>query len=293
MTDTQKYIAPKAGEVHDPLVKRALRSVYWAGCRLTSPLRTLPDFLIIGAQKAGTTSLFFYLQRHPDVFMARPKEVHFFDYQWSRGANWYRKYFPLAAAKQASLLAGEASPYYLFHPQAPKRVAALTPEAKIIVILRNPIDRAYSQYKHSVRAGVEPLSFEDALEAEESRIGDEYARALSEADYEGHPRNPLPIYSYKARGRYAEQLHRWFDFFPREQIHIIDFSQFTTNTASEFERVVSFLGGRTADVRLQSQYNVDGSGTKMARATRQSLSEYFRPYNDQLYALLEYDFEWK
>src|SRR5207247_1968770 len=143
----------------------------------------LPSFLVIGAQRAGTTTLFNQLLRHPDVCgpggagvsWAR-KEIHFFDERYYLGANWYRTFFPLAATRRVSRLrggdvqAGEATPYYMFHPLVPERVAATVPEMRLFVLLRNPVDRAYSHYQMMARSNRENLSFEDALAAEEERL---------------------------------------------------------------------------------------------------------------------------
>ena len=147
----------------------------------TNPLRMMPDFIIIGTQKGGTTSLYRYLIEHPCVAPIYIKEPHFFDIYFYKGLQWYRAHFPTAVEKyyarhiqKHDLITGEASPYYLFHPQAARRVAKTLPKARLIVLLRNPIDRAYSQYQHQTRQdGVEPLTFEEALECEEKRLAGE------------------------------------------------------------------------------------------------------------------------
>ena len=121
---------------------------------------TKPNFLIIGAQRCGTTSLYNYLIQHPQIVPSSKKEVHFFDLNFHLGQSWYEKHFPEVSD---NILTGEASPYYIFHPLCPKRIFDYDPSVKLIVILRNPIDRAYSHYRHIVRLGHEPLKFEDAL----------------------------------------------------------------------------------------------------------------------------------
>jgi len=135
--------------------------------------RGLPDFLVIGAQRSGTTTLFYDLCRHPQVAGSPVKEVHFFDHHFSRGVGWYRSFFPPTAAQERArrrggeLLGGEATPNYLFHPAAPERAAETVPHVRLIAILRDPVDRAYSHYRKSVERRVERLSFEAALAAEE------------------------------------------------------------------------------------------------------------------------------
>ena len=144
----------------------------------------LPTFLVIGAQKSGTTSLVHYLAAHPQVY-ARTDELHFFDRYYERGLDWYSSQFEDAAA------VGESSPEYMFRPEVAPRIAADLPGVKLVAILRDPVDRAYSQYWHNRTRGHEPLSFEDALAAEPDRASD------------------LERYGYVGRGRYAEQLARF------------------------------------------------------------------------------------
>src|SRR6187397_1377370 len=142
--------------IPDP-VRAGVRNAVWTWGRATSSLRALPDFLILGAQKAGTTALYSYLRRHPAIVGPSWKEVSFFDRHYARGEAWYRGNFPTrlrhALAERrahARAIAGEASPSYVFHPSAPERVAALVPDARLIALVRNPIDRALSHYHHEV-----------------------------------------------------------------------------------------------------------------------------------------------
>ncbi|MCI5147305.1 MAG: sulfotransferase, partial [Candidatus Electrothrix sp. AR3] len=111
---------------------------------LTARLRPLPNFLVIGAQKSGTTSLFHYICQHPQVFENKSKEIHFFDHNYHCGANWYRSHFPLAGKLMRNRCLGEATPYYLCHPHAPSHIFDLLPRVKIIAILRDPVERAIS-----------------------------------------------------------------------------------------------------------------------------------------------------
>ncbi len=146
----------------------------------TNPMRLMPDFIIIGAMRGGTTSLYSYLTEHPNIGPAYMKEVHFFDVYFHKGLPWYRAQFPSTVQKyytervqKQNFITGEASPYYLFHPHAPRRIARLLPHVKLIVQLRNPVSRAYSHYYHEVNGGHEKLSFAEAIDREEDRIGKE------------------------------------------------------------------------------------------------------------------------
>jgi hypothetical protein len=155
-----------------------LRNGVWAYGWATSPFRPLPDFLLLGAQKAGTTALYEYLRRHPQITGPSWKEVSFFDRHWARGESWYRGNFPNLARTRGKLV-GEASPSYVLHPLAPQRVQELVPDARLIVLVRNPVDRAFSQYNHEVALGREPLPFEEALDAEDERLRGEQGRLHS------------------------------------------------------------------------------------------------------------------
>jgi hypothetical protein len=174
------------------IVKRAVKRhslsylVKWSLQRslgsLTRGMRLLPDFIIIGGQRCGTTSLFNYLTQHPDVFPSCPKEVHYFSIHYHKGVNWYRSHFPLVMQKSyverghdRRFVAGEATPYYIAHPHAPQRIAETVPEAKLIVLLRNPVDRAYSHYHYEVKNGLETLSFAEAIDREDERLAGEQA----------------------------------------------------------------------------------------------------------------------
>ncbi|HEV2894458.1 MAG TPA: sulfotransferase, partial [Actinomycetota bacterium] len=170
------------------LARRAARWSAQAYARPTAGLRLLPDYLIIGAQRAGTTSLHRYLIQHPGVRTTlRTKGVHFFDTAYGRGMSWYASRFPtkltawyVARRHGVELRTGEASPYYLFHPHVPARVAEHLPQVRLIALLRDPVGRAYSHYQHEVARGFETLSFEEAIEAEPARLAGETQRMLAE-----------------------------------------------------------------------------------------------------------------
>lgn len=144
-----------------------------------------PDFLIIGAQKGGTTSLYTYLCQHPRVVGASRIEVHFFDLAYDKGWWWYRSHFPVHVFRRGErIVTGEASPYYIFHPLVPERVRKDLPNVKLVAILRNPVDRAYSHYQHVRRNGREPLSFEEAIEREPPRTEGEAEIISSDDEYQ-------------------------------------------------------------------------------------------------------------
>ena len=265
-----------------------LRNAVWTYGKATAAIRPLPDFLILGAQKAGTTALYAYLRRHPHITGPSWKEVSFFDRHWTRGEPWYRGNFPNVLRSRGDVV-GEASPSYLFHPLAPQRVAVLVPSAKLIAVLRNPVDRAYSHYQHEVALGREPLSFEDALEAEDERTRGEEERLLAEPGYFSYA---WWNYTYAARGRYAEQLERWLAVFPREQLLILPSEELLGEPERTHTRVLEFLGAQPH--RLDAYPRVFERGYEpLSAETRTSLAAEFDEPNRRLYGLLGRDFGWR
>ncbi len=244
----------------------------------TAHLRRLPDFVIIGAQRGGTTSLYRSLTEHPDVGAALRKEVHFFDRYHANGLDWYRAHFPRHG--EASVV-GEASPYYLFHPGVPQRVREVLPQARFIALLRNPVDRAYSHYQMLVRRGVEDLSFEEAVAREPERLagGDPESQAWRH-------------YSYLTRGLYAEQIERWWDVFPREQLLIVKSEDLYQDTGGVVGQVSAWLGLRPWEPSDLKAYHV-ADYRDMDPVTRQRLLAHFAPFNRRLYDLLGRDFGWE
>jgi hypothetical protein len=255
--------------------------------KATAWLRRLPDFLVLGAQRAGSTSLYHTLIRHPHVRGALVKEIHYFDRYYHRGAGWYRAHFPLRPAFGDGLLTGEASPSYLFHPHTPERVKRLIPHVRLIAILRHPGDRAYSQYHMNRQKGQEPLSFLEAIEREEERTRADRERQQEEPGYFGlnHRR-----YSYLARGRYAEQLARWLEHFPRAQLLVAPAWKFRRQPADVLREVFGFLGLPADALPDVANCNVAQYPVMEARA-RAWLNDYFRPHNQRLQQLLGVDLQ--
>ena len=266
-------------------------------CRdMTAGYRMLPDFLIVGEAKAGTTTLYDLLARHPHVAPAAMKEVHFFDLRYARGIDWYRAQFPLSYRVRGSyrgpgarLVTGEASPYYMLHPHAPSRIKSLMPDVRLIVLVRNPVERAYSHYNHEERAGREPLSFEEAIEREPERLAGERDRMIADEQYSSvtYRRN-----SYLLRGHYAEQLERLYRMFRRDQLLVVCSEELFTNAPKTYADVVSFLG-LPRDTRNVIRRQNSGSYSAMSPAMRDRLTRYFKPHNERLYAMLGRDLGWK
>ena len=246
---------------------------------------TLPHFVIIGSQRCGTSSLYSYLIQHPNISPARRKEVHYFDLHYDKGLEWYCQHFPTSAGGS---LTGEASPYYLFHPLAAERCARDMPNARLIVMLRNPVDRAYSHYHHEQRKQRERLSFEEAIGSEEARLEGEREKLVREPNYRSQA---YASYSYQARGIYVNQLESWMARFPAERILVLESERFFEQTAIEYRGVLKFLRLPPLDLGHYRVRNA-GSYSPMARETRRRLVERFEPHNQSLCDLLGQRFDW-
>ena len=276
-------------------VRKVIRTTVLGYGRATAPLRPLPDFLILGAQKAATTALYAYLRWHPGITGPSWKEVSYFDRHYARGEAWYRANLPalprhwlVERRRGRRPLVGEASPSYLFHPLAPERAAGLIPSARLIAVLRNPVDRAFSHFQHEVALGREPLSFEDALDREEERMRGEVERMIRDPSYFSHA---WWNHTYVARGRYAEQLERWFAVFPRAQLLVLFSEELLENPAAGYARALEFLGADRHQLSSYPRIFARDYG-EMSSVTRARLEREFAEQNRQLADLLGRDLPW-
>jgi hypothetical protein len=281
---------------HAPAVaKKAARPIIRAYGRATSRNRPLPDFLIIGTKRGGTTSLLKYLRLHPQVLPMWPraenaKKTWFFDDRYHYGELWYRSHFPTqrerAKAERrhgAPVLSGEAAPYYMFNPCVAARVAATIPNVRLIVVLRNPIDRAWSHWKERRANGAEPLDFAEALAQEDTRIAGEESRLLAEP---GYISTAYDQFSYRSRGRYLEQLERWWRVLPREQMFIMRSEDMYADPNSALAGLHEFLGLPFVPVAAPHRFNYL-PGEPLSSAMRSELAAYYRPHVAALEARLD------
>ena len=271
--------------------------------RLTAGSRPLPDYLIIGSKKGGTTSLTNWLGRHPHVGRMFPsaqrlKSAHYFDINYARGPDWYRSHFPTNRSRRVqerrvngTVIVGEASPYYMFHPAAAGRVLETVPHVKAIALLRDPVARAYSNYWDRRATGTEELpTFEAAIEAEEQRLADvDHARLLTDPSYYSFDHDN---HAYLARGRYLEHLRPWMEALPPEQLLILRAETMFEDPYPVFARVQEFLEIPVVDSITLSKYN-ERPREAMDPVTVQRLAEYYRPHNRALYEALGEDFHWE
>ena len=288
LTSTKKLI------VGHKRLYNSTRHLFRLYCNFIGPFHSLPDYLIIGAAKAGTTSLYEYMIRHQSVLPAHTKQLHYFDQYFNRGINWYKSMLPSKAHKNKIKkntkysITGEATPLYLYHPLAPKRVFELVPNVKLIVLLRNPVDRAYSRHQMETNHNNEDLTFEEAIEKEPERLEGEFEKMEKDGDYFSYHYN---AHSYITSGIYADQLERWFKYFPREQFLILRSEDFYNDPKQSLSQVFEFLGIPNIKQETFEVYK-KGKYSKMNPETRKNLVEFFKPHNERLYKLLGTNFHW-
>lgn len=262
--------------------------------------RVLPDVLIIGAQRSGTSSLYKYLGHHPQVIPALRKEVEYFSTSFTRGESWYRAHFPLKARARAlerimgrPILSFEATPDYLLDPRAADRAAEMLPEARIIALFRNPTDRAFSHYLHSRRLGHEPLPFDEALDREDERLEGEFQRLMHD---DGYPARALRRYSYVTRGLYADQISRWCDAYPLEKILVLRFEDLVASPAAILRRIEAFLGIAEWEPNRFPNYSyghaMSRPSLRLDESTRHRLDAVFRPHNARLAKTIDSHLVW-
>lgn len=258
--------------------------------------RLLPDFLIVGSMKCGTTSIHGWLNEHPFVVAPTRKDTHFFSVNYRRRVDWYRCFFPYARDRERfaaehgrPFVCGEATASYLAHYWTPRRAAKLVPNVRLIACLREPVDRAYSQYHYFRRWEAEPLdTFEEAIASEGERLRGEEAREIGDPRYLS-----MPVYrwGYLRTSRYDEHVERWLEVFPREQILFLKFEDVVAAPERALERMHEHLGLPPHPGGELPALNA-GTYEPMAEATRERLREYFRPHNERLRELTGIDFGW-
>lgn len=280
--------------------KELSRPGFRAFGRVTVDLRALPDFLIIGTKRGGTTSMLKYLQRHPDVLPMWPgvenaKKTHFFDQNYARGPRWYRSHFPTDLQRRRVRrttgvwpVTGEAAPYYMFHPLVLGRVAKTLPNVRVIVLLRNPVDRIWSHYHERVNAGTEQLGFREALEAEEDRMRGEAERIIAEPGYYSERHD---FSSYLSRGRYLDHLEPWLDQYYPAQLHVVRSEDLYRTPETVLPAVHRFLGLPEIAPPTPHRFNYVPA-SKMAPEDRDWLAAYYEPHVEMLEKRLDRSFCW-
>ena len=258
---------------------------------LTGPIRSLPDFIIIGTARSGSTSLYYNICQHPCVLSAAYDELGYFDSNFHLGLNWYRSLFPtlfskwIVKQKKQFAITGEDTPFYIWNPLVAKRILKILPKIKLIVVLRNPVDRAYSNYHLGIRAGSENLSFEDAIQIELKKlneINDEFEHNVEKYTI---PR------SYIAKGFYANQLKIWLELFNSEQLIIISTEDLESNPQVTLDKIYDFLK-IPKNHKLIPEKQKKASYPKMKNETREFLIDLYKKNNAELFTMIGQKFDW-
>ena len=259
---------------------------------ITSPLRVLPDLIVIGVVRGGTTSLYHYLSQHPCIAKSAYDELGFFDSNFHLGLNWYRSLFPTTfeknriKSKYGHFMTYDVTPFYIYNPHVAQRILDVLPHVKIISILRNPVDRAYSNYYLGVRSGDEKRTFENTIDSDLKLIQEHENDSKNDNYFE-----QIIGKSYLARGFYTEQLQLWMDKFPKEQLLVISSKDLASKTADTLAIVFDFLNLPNHNIKDLSKRN-EVKYPPMNPDTRKMLVDYFRPHNEKLYSLLGRRFDW-
>jgi hypothetical protein len=266
--------------------------------RMTANQRMLPSFLICGGQRCGTTSLYRALSQHPAILKAvLHKGVHYFDVAYERGMDWYRGHFPMQRQGQRILdqlgvmpQTFESSPYYMYHPYAIARIAEDLPNVKLVVLVRDPVERAYSQHAHEVARGFEPEpSFHRALALEPGRLRGVRERMLRDPYHHSFSHQH---HAYTERGEYVDHLERLAGAFGRDRIHVVDSVRFFTSPEPEYDAVLDFLRLPRLGYPPFERYNARPR-SPLNSLLRGRLTEHFAPYDERLAQWLGHEPSWR
>ena len=272
---------------------RVRQKIAWR-CRLISaPLRALPKFLIIGAMKSGTSSLFHYLAQHPQLIPARKKEVHYFDGGGSavggkhgKSLNWYRSHFPLRIMMPSNAMTYEATPMYICHPLAAKHIYEVNSDIRLILMLRNPTERAISHYFHTKNNSPHLASLYATMAIEVERLSSGQGLTAKSPEIQDDT-------SYVSRGLYQKQIEKYLEYFDRSKIFIVNSEEFFDNPGRIFPELFEFLDIQTdSAIEDLTAGNVAQRQKHVWPRTRKILDEFFRPYNEDLFVSLGKRYDW-
>ncbi|WP_162242880.1 sulfotransferase domain-containing protein [Leifsonia sp. Root112D2] len=273
---------------------------------MTASVRPLPDFLLIGTKRGGTTSLYYDILKLPNILTLFPsarhlpkanetKGIHYFDTNYWRGERWYRSHLPSKWARQRAeqahggrVVVGEASPYYLFHPLAAERAVRLVPDAKLILLLRDPVMRTYSHWKERRRNNAEPLEFRAAIEAEEARLAGEAAKLKADPTYYSYAHEQQ---SYVAQSRYIDALMPWVERFGLDKILVLASEEYYADPSSIAQQIATFVGIDYVPVELGEHRNA-AAGEALDGETQAYLQTLFAEDNARLEALIGRSLPW-
>ena len=263
---------------------------HWYG--VTNSIRVLPDFIVIGAAKSGTTSLYHYFKKHPNIMGSYKKEIGFFDDNYNLGIEWYRSWFPTKTSiekrtkKNKKNLVYEGSPGYFQKQWCIKNMYETLPNVKLILVLRNPVDRTYSHYQHATRRGMKTkIPFRDLLDRDLKTY-----EQIKNDDNE-YFKN-FVLNSYIGPSIYVRLVKEWLKYFRLEQLLIFSTEELAKNPREVFSRIFGFLNIKEEEINTESRQNVGGYDASLDSDLRQRLIDFFRPHNEELFNTINQRFDW-
>ena len=260
----------------------------WRG--LTADIRMDPTFILCGVMRSGTTSFFNYLSQHPQIIPPIYKEIFFFDKFFQKSMRWYKAHFPLKwRAENRDFISGEATPYYIFHPLAMKRIQSIYPDIKLFILLRDPVDRAFSHYNLSIKNGHENREFIESIENEIQVIERENQKILETPGYYSYVHQR---HSYLSRGLYYDQLVNVYDLFDKNQVKVLIAEEMYEDPESVFFDALNFL--ELPLIELE-EYQVYNKTTYTGRdiEIENKLIDFYSESNTKLEKLLGMTLPWK
>ena len=287
-------------------LKRAGSGAFRVLGTATASLRPMPDFMLVGTKRGGTTSFYYDILKEPQVVTLFPsakylpksnetKGVHFFDSNFGKGERWYRSFMPTRVSRRRAekivgkpVVVGEASPYYMFHPLAAERAAAMVPDAKILVLLRDPVMRTYSHWKERRRSSAEPLEFEAALAAEDSRLAGEEQKLRDDPTYYSYAHEQQ---SYLTQSRYVRHLRKWYELYGADRILVVASEDYYAEPDEVMRQVAGFLGIDHTTLPKGEHMNAAG-GEGISAETRERLTNELEDDTAELEALIGRKLPW-
>lgn len=278
---------------HIQFLYKPARYFYKNYCNFTSNARASPSFYLIGMSASGTSSFFMNLIKHPQIYPPVKKETRFFNHNFEKGMSWYKANFPLKILMKPNQITGEGTPAYMDYSYVPERIKNFTPNAKFIILIRNPIDRAFSSYHKRLQKGFENLSFEKAIDAEldliknDDNLSNTDDLAFFDLINEEKPR------TYLRRNMYSPKIEKWFQTFGNpDQFLILETKELKKHPQETYDKAFKYLGLKKFKIENLAIFNVQSNKQQMLGSTRKMLQDFFKPYNERLYEFLGKRFEW-
>ena len=276
-----------------------LKQIYRIYCNVLAPFHILPDFLILAPGACGTTSMLeLYLRSNKEILPSKVNEITYFDQKHNKPVNWYKMFFPTILTKKIrqilgkKTLTGEATGGYILNPNAPIRIKKIMPKVKLVVMIRNPVDRTLSHYKRRVRITKEKQLLEDLIEHELKHFDEEFEEYINNEKSISR----YPLISYLTSSKYSQHIEHWLKIFPKEQFLFINANEYFKNPLKEYNKILKFLGLPPHYPKISGQRGISPKGiyneTAIKPQTIEYLKNYFIPHNKRLFELINEEYNW-